>query len=136
VRRDSIFEGHELSKPFDLGFAESGDVLSGLGTAENGNDGDEQDFAEGIVAGTGSGIVELVDGMPKMNGDGGYCCLIVLLLENIGFGLFAFLLSSFDHKTSTAEDDLFELLFLFVGESGGSPGACFAWEGVEFGAIP
>jgi len=46
VRRNTIFQWNELLKPLEWGFAEGSDVFVGLGNAEDGNEGDEENFAQ------------------------------------------------------------------------------------------
>jgi len=101
VRRNTIFQWNELLKPFDLGFAEGSDIFVGLGAAEDGDEGDEEDFTQGIVARAGSGIVDGLDGVEESDGSSGDFCLAVLLSNEIRMRLpIFFMFSIFTHTPS------------------------------------
>jgi hypothetical protein len=91
-----------LSESFDWGFAEGDDVLIGLGTAEDGNEGNKQNLAEGIVARPGVQIVEVVEGAKEMNGDTGNFTLVGVLLDDIRC-LWPVRIVALGHKTLLVE---------------------------------
>jgi hypothetical protein len=64
--RCSVFEFDELFEPFGLCFGEGLPIAMGLGTAHDGNDGDEENFLnEMVTAFNISLIVNVVDGEEK-----------------------------------------------------------------------
>src|SRR5262245_18925089 len=51
MRGDAILQAEEAGEPVLLGVAEQGDVVPGLGAAQNGAQGDDQDVTQQVPAG-------------------------------------------------------------------------------------
>ena len=85
VRRDTVFERQKLFEPTELFVTERFEVGVGLRTADDGNEGDEQDFVERIINGTGSGprIVDFLDGFGELVGDFFDFSLSVILFDSV-----------------------------------------------------
>ena len=94
--RDSVLKFDELSEPFGLSFGESFHVAMRFGATQNGNDGDEQNFLDEMVASFDVPfVVHVVDGEEKGVGYALDGFLIAIGFDDVFNKLFRFGLLSF-----------------------------------------
>jgi hypothetical protein len=106
VRRDACFEREKLFEPFELGIAEGLEVVVGFGAADDGNEGNEQDFVEGIGGLPDSGIINFINGFGESVGDFlDFSVSVVFFdrVDNLFWERGAFRGSSIFHKSSVIE---------------------------------